>query len=250
MAGGQPRDEGLQLASSLGPRQGAQIIAIDAKQVIDAHEGWIIGEHLFRHGLAPQPLLQRVEARRPSLCFWPALNLAAHQQFAVDHRLLIEGRDQFGESTVDLLAAAAVNPRLAGGMDDLDADAVPFPFGGEVGEVDILLLERVREHEGPKEGDVGKVGTRCPSLAPGEQRRIGRRDRVPQLLDIVDRHAERLCKSLFRQPRRHPDAHPAQSQFEQRITPVGVEPVEQCGDDRGRIAATGGGQRVDGFGDR
>jgi hypothetical protein len=49
---------------------------------------------------------------------------------------------------------------------------------------------------------------------------------VPQLLDIVDGHVESLRERLLREPRRHPDAHPAERELEQRIAPVGVEPVE------------------------
>src|SRR3546814_1459740 len=33
-----------------------------------------------------------------------------------------------------------------------------FPLGGIVGKVDAALLQRMRKHEGTKEGDVGKVG--------------------------------------------------------------------------------------------
>src|SRR3546814_13955787 len=63
MAVGEAGDKGLQLPPPLGPRQGAQVVAIDRKQVIDAHEGRIIGKHLLRDDLTPKPLLQRVEAR-------------------------------------------------------------------------------------------------------------------------------------------------------------------------------------------
>src|SRR3546814_1637907 len=52
------------------------------------------------------------------------------------------------------------------------------------------------------------------------------------LLDIVDRHVERLRERLLREPRRHPDAHPAKREFEQSIAPVGVKPVEERRDDR------------------
>src|SRR3546814_4112069 len=84
----------------------------------------------------------------------------------------------------------------------------------------------MREHEGAKEGNVGEVGARRPSLAPGEERRIGRRDRVPQLLDIVDGHGEGLRERLFRKPRRDADAHTTECELEQCIAAVGVEAVE------------------------
>src|SRR3546814_1579308 len=95
MARGEARDEGFELAPPLGPRQAAQVLPVDGEQIIDADEGRIVGEHPFRHRLAPEPLLERVEAggaaRRP------ALRLAANKQFAVDHRILIEGGEQFGK---------------------------------------------------------------------------------------------------------------------------------------------------------
>src|SRR3546814_11314143 len=112
-------------------------------------------------------------------------DLAAHEQFAIDHRILIERRDQFGERPADLLAATAVDARLAAPAHDLDTNAIPFPLGGIVGKVDAALLQRTRKHEGAKEGDVGKVGPLRPTLAPREQRciEIGRascRERVCQ----------------------------------------------------------------------
>ena len=251
MADREPRHERFQLPPPLGPRQQAQVVAVDAEQVVDAHEGGIVGEHPFRHRLAPEPLLERVEAGGAALD--PALRLAAYQQFAVDHRILVEGGEQFRKGGADILSAAAVEARLgaapAAAARDLDADTVPFPFGGKGGEIDRLaLVERVREHEGAKEGDVGEIGPGGAPLAPREKRRIGRRDRVPQLLDVIDRHIERLREGLLREPRRHPDPHPAERQLEQRIAPVGVEAVEQRSKDRGRIAARRGRQGVDGSG--
>src|SRR3546814_10717045 len=92
--------------SACGPRQGAQVVSVDRKQIIDADERRIIGEHLLRDHLAAEPLLESVEARG----FTP-LHLSAHEQFAIDHRILIERRDQFGERPADLLAATAVDAR-------------------------------------------------------------------------------------------------------------------------------------------
>ena len=58
---------------------------------------------------------------------------------------------------------------------------------------------------------------------------------------------ERLRESLFREPRRNPDAHAAECDLEQRIASVGVEAVEQRCHDRGGVAAGSGGEGVDGF---
>src|SRR3546814_12535331 len=92
MAVGEPRDKGLQLASPLGPRQGAQVVSVDRKQIIDADERRIIGEHLLRDHLAAEPLLERVEARG----FTP-LHLSPPEHFAIAHRILIPHPDQYGE---------------------------------------------------------------------------------------------------------------------------------------------------------
>src|SRR3546814_11970731 len=71
MARGEARDEGFELAPPLGPRQAAQVLPVDGEQIIEADEGRIVGEHPFRHRLAPEPLLERAEAggasRRPPL---------------------------------------------------------------------------------------------------------------------------------------------------------------------------------------
>src|SRR3546814_12777206 len=103
------------------------VVPVDREQVVNADEGGIVGAHLFRHRLAPQPLLQRVETR----CL-TALHASAHEQFAVDHRFLVEGRNHFGKGGADLLAAAAVETRLAAApfttTNDLDPNSVPYPF--------------------------------------------------------------------------------------------------------------------------
>src|SRR3546814_12978014 len=77
-----------------------------------------------------------------------------------------------GEAAGDVVPGAAVEAGFAGRADDLDADAVPFPFGGIVGEVDAFRLQRVGEHEGAEEGRARRVGTvRLPLSS--EERRVG-----------------------------------------------------------------------------
>src|SRR3546814_5007423 len=69
---------------------------------------------------------------------------AAHQQFAVQYRRYIDRGDDFGETCRNIVARARIEPRLTAGMDDLHADAVPFPLGGIVRHVDHRL--RSEEH--------------------------------------------------------------------------------------------------------
>src|SRR3546814_9804643 len=80
----------------------------------------------------------------------PALMAAAHQQFAVQYRRYIDRGDDFGETCRNIVARARIEPRLTAGMDDLHADAVPFPLGGIVRHVDHRLIAGMGEHEGPK----------------------------------------------------------------------------------------------------
>src|SRR3546814_11533411 len=90
--------------------------------------------------------------------------------------------------------------------------------------------------------------TRC-ALVTGVQTCALPIYRVPQLLDIVDGHGEGLRERLFRKPRRDADAHTTECELEQCIAAVGVEAVEQRREDRGRVAAGGGGEGVDGLRD-
>ena len=57
--------------------------------------------------------------------------VAHHQQFAVEHGIEAEMIDEFREGLADVVARAGEEPRRAALGGDLDADAVPFPFGGE-----------------------------------------------------------------------------------------------------------------------
>ena len=51
---------------------------------------------------------------------------------------------------------------------------------GEVG-----CLQRMRQHRRAEHRGVGRIGLRSPALQPGEQRQIGRREAVPDLLHVV-----------------------------------------------------------------
>src|SRR3546814_19443549 len=92
-------------------------------------------------------LLEGVEARR-----FASLEFALHQQFAVKDGMMAQRLRYVGEAAGDVVPGAAVEAGFAGRADDLDADAVPFPFGGLVGEVGAFRLQPVGEHEGGAEG--------------------------------------------------------------------------------------------------
>ena len=49
-----------------------------------------------------------------------------------------------------------------------------------------LVLQRVRQHQRPEHRRVADIGLGRAPFEPGEQRLVGRRERVPDLLDVVD----------------------------------------------------------------
>ena len=186
--------------------------------------------------------MQRVEARRPAaLLQRAALMLAAHQQFAVDRARRRKSGGDVGEAAGHVVAGAAVEARLAPlpvrDMDDLDADAVPFPLGGIIGEVDALALQPMREHERAEHRHVGGRRAVAAPLAPGENLRIGRGEAVPHLLDMVDVERERLRERGLGESRRDADAQGPGRHLEQREPLLRVQPVEHAGERAGRIRA-------------
>src|SRR3546814_14449162 len=60
MANREARGERLPFPSALGPGQGAKVVPVAREQVVNADDGGIVGAHIFRHRLAPQPLLPRL----------------------------------------------------------------------------------------------------------------------------------------------------------------------------------------------
>ena len=124
---------GLEARTALHEGQRAQVLALDDQRIVEADMGRELLELLLAHGLAVEPLLQVVEGRdverRP-------LALAQHQQLAVEHRIEVEAGHHIGKGLADGIARARVELRLAAPRHDLHADAVPFPLGGELGEVE------------------------------------------------------------------------------------------------------------------
>ena len=86
------------------------------------------------------------------------------------------------------------------------------------------------EHKGPKIGTPAKVGALGPALPPREEIAEGRTQGMPHLLDILDRNVEGIGKCRLGEACR--DAHPQRAgrKLQQRVTAIGVEPVEQRGE--------------------
>ena len=112
------------------------------EQIIEPDKGGRIAQHRRTDTLAPQPLLQRVETRRTACT--ATLHIAPHQQLAIKHRVEREFARHIGKGGGDIIAAATIEPGLPAAADQLHPDAVPFPFGGKVSEIDCAILQRMR----------------------------------------------------------------------------------------------------------
>ena len=174
-----------------------------------------------------------------------ALGFAAHEQFAVEHALGREGRGDVGKAARNIVPGAAVEPRVAAGMDQLDADPVPFPFGGIIVEADLRVLDRVGEHERAEHRDVGDQRRLGAALAPVEQFGEGRLEPVPHLLDPLDVEPEGVGQRLLGEPRRNADAQRAGGELEDGVAPRRVEMVEHFLEHARGVGAARGGQSLD-----
>ena len=94
-------------------------------------------------------------------------------------------------------------------MDDLDADAVPFPFGRVIAQVDHGFFQRMRQHERAEGRQIVDVGRRLALCCPVEQRGIGRLQAVPVFLHLVDRHGEGLREGRLGEAAGYADPHAA-----------------------------------------
>ena len=203
-------------------------------------------QHLGRHDLAVQPLLQVVE-RRDRL-------LAAHQQLAVEHAVEVDRLDDVGEGARHVLAGAAVEP--------LDAARRRRPARGcrpisiRRGSARDRACRVRRARSGWPASAAGRRRPCCvlglgPSLRqPVEQRPIGRRERVPDLLDLGDRLVADIGGRLLGEPRRDADAQRAGQQLQQRPAAGRIERIEPALEDRRRLHLGRALQRLDDLAER
>ena len=158
-----------------------------------------------------------------------------------------------GKAPGDVLAGARIDaaatrppvrPRAA---DRLHADAVPLPLGQEVGRVElveILVLERMRQHRRAERGrDRVASGCGAAALDPGEQRLVGRLQPVPDLLDVVGLDAaEAAATAVLASRAETPMRKLAGDQLQQRPAPglvEGVEPARRAGAGRSALGSAG-----------
>jgi hypothetical protein len=133
-------------------------------------------------------------------------------------------------------------------VDQLDADAVPFPLGRELVERHLRFLERVGEHERPEHRHVARARLGAASFGPVEQLGIGGLEPVPHLLDGIDIEPERVGQRLLGEPRADPDAQLAGRQLEQGEAPRRVEMVEHRRQRARRVHPARIAQPLDGVG--
>ena len=153
------------------------------------------------------------------------LDLAAHQHFPVQDSPRVKGCGNIRKAAANVVAGAAVEPRVAPGMNQLDADPVPFPLGGIVSEADPRLVERMGEHERPKHRNV--LGGRLLGLAfaPVEQFLIRGFEPVPHFFDGLDIDPESVGQRLLGEPCGNPDPKRAGGKLEDCIAAGDVKVV-------------------------
>ncbi len=221
------RHPGLQPHASFVEGEGAQVLALQPQHVVKAHVRRMLLQHLGRHGLAVQPLLQIVERRHRLL--------APHQQLAVEHAVEIDRLDDVGERTRHVLAGAAVEPLDATRRGNLDADAVPFPFRAEmrgIERIEFGPLDGIGQHRRQEGAAHIALGLGRAGQQPIEQRAIRGAQPMPNLLDFVDRMVADIGGGLLGQTRRHADAERPGQQLQQRPPAGGVERIEPALQDR------------------
>ena len=207
--------------------------------------GGMLLQHLGRHGLAVEPLLQVVE-RRHGL-------LAAHQKLAVEHAVEVDGLDDVGKGAGDVLAGAAIEPLHAIRGGDLHADAVPFPFGAEMGgveRVELGAVDGIGQHR-RQEGAAGiAAGPGRARQQPVEQRPVGGGEAVPDLLHLIDRLAADIGDGLLGEPRRDADAQRAGQELQERPASRRIEGVQPALQDGRRLGLRGALQGFDHLAER
>src|SRR6185369_18024298 len=103
--------------------QRAQIFVTVEQDVVEANERRVGPEHFLADVLAAEALLKRVEAcGSAAVHVGDALVGSAHEQLAVEDAPGAERLGDIGETAGNVVPGAAVEPGLAAGVDQLDAD--------------------------------------------------------------------------------------------------------------------------------
>ena len=195
---------------------------------------------LIWHGLEPpyEDLFAWVEGRGPKP---ESGNPAPFRPPMLSHPLededfeKLDATDFQAEWKWDGIRLQAVAGRAG---DGLQADAVPFPLGHELGRVElfeVLLLEGVGEHGGTVGSRIARLRPGRAALDPGEQLFVGRSEPVPDVLDLVGRDVAEARHGGLGEPGRDADAQLPGDQLEERPAPGLVEAAEPVGDEPGQL---------------
>ena len=206
-------DESFELCAALGEGQFAKIIVSVAEQIVGAQMDRKILHQLRRDDLAVQTLLKNVEGLHPAV--------AQHQQLTVDRARQMQRRQQVRKAFGDVLAGARIEPRdhfamLVTAAHRLNTDAVPFPFGDEIGGVEIGkigVLDGMRQHHRPERRRIEIDRLVGAALQPREQIEVGRRKAWPHQFDIVGILVAERGRRGLGETRGNADPHRAGDEF-------------------------------------
>ena len=171
----EPGDKLFEPRAPRRERQLAQILIAVGEKIVGAQMRGKLGHQFFGDGFAIEPLLQHVERLHA---------LVAHdQKLAIDGAGKPQRFDEIGKAPGNVFAGAGIEPPNGAavmlGGDRLDANAVPFPFGHEIGRVErgkIGLVDGMREHRRPERRRIA----RSPAFRRGlPARRKARRRAAP-----------------------------------------------------------------------
>ena len=227
----------------LGEGQGAQILLALAQHVVEAHPGRKVAQQFRVRRFAVEPLLQIVERRDRAV--------AQDQQLAIERHILGHRLEHVREGAADIVARPGIHPLFAAAPDELDADAVPFPFGQVVARIEpaeIALLYGLRQHQRGEYRQVAYARLLGPAFEPVEQGSVGWRQPVPDLFDLCDVGATPFGECCFGEPRRDADTQTAGDEFQQRPAAGRVKRVEPGSEMRADIGPARGLQRRDDLG--
>jgi hypothetical protein len=220
----------------------AEVFRAVEEEVVEADGGGVVGQELGADGLAVEALLEVGEGGDGAV--------ADDEELAVEDGFELHGGEDFGEGGGDVFGAAGVEAAAARGGDELDADAVPFPFGAqdrgvEAGEV--FGFEGVGEHGGAEDGGGGGVRPFGVALEPGEEGEVGGGEAVPDLFDVVRLGAAfgKLGEGEAGEAAGGADAQAAGDELQEGEAGGGVGGVEPGGDEGGEAGFRGEVQGLD-----
>ncbi|MNI50635.1 hypothetical protein D3C73_1053080 [compost metagenome] len=131
----------------------------------------------------------------------------------------------------------------------LDTNAVPFPFSGIVCRIELFevaVVHRIGEHDGMEDRRGGKNRLVRPSLQPGEQAFVRRRQAMPEGFDVDHIFPAHIRQRLFGETRGHADAQRPGGKLQEGEAAGCIELVEKIAHGTANFGAA---ERVHAFDD-